>query len=283
MEVNLRTLKQFLEILRYSFDVNTDLKEFIDNISYGNVRQAIEFLTVFIGSGHIDTHKILSKDSVHLDNGVHKRYTIALHEFIRAIIFKENQYFNPVATEVINLFDIVSHDGKEHFIKIILLDYFLRYHSLAQSEGFHSTKKIVEYLQNFGYNFSQINFALTRLNAKKLVESDAREELQEDTALPEFFRVTTTGAYHVRRLLDMFVYTDSVIVDTPILDDTFREKIKDVFSIEERIERAEIFLDYLDKKWNEAGIKVTGFNWSDHSILIRKDMKDIHSRTQRNF
>jgi hypothetical protein len=282
LKVNLDTLTQFLEILKYSFDTNTDLKEFIDNITYGNIRQAIEFLSTFIGSGHIDTHKIILKDTENQNGKGTKRYNVALHEFIRAIIFKDNHYFNPSSTEVSNLFDISSPDAKEHFQQILLLDYFLRYHTLSQSEGFHSTKKIVEYMQNFGYNIFQIEFALKKLANKKMIENETREELEDDSTLPEYFRVTSTGAYHIRRLLDMFVYLDAILVDTPILDDEYRDKIKDVSSIEDRIERGKLFVDYLDKKWDQSGIKISGFDWKEHSEAIKKDVEKIHLRQKRD-
>ena len=58
--MNVPSLKSFLEVLVSSFRNNSDLIEFIDNVCGGNVRLALEFIKVFIGSGHVDTHKIIA-------------------------------------------------------------------------------------------------------------------------------------------------------------------------------------------------------------------------------
>ena len=60
--VNLQALEKYLNVLIYSFDKNKDLIEFIDNVCSGNIRSALEFVTIFIGSGHVDTQKILDID-----------------------------------------------------------------------------------------------------------------------------------------------------------------------------------------------------------------------------
>jgi hypothetical protein len=59
--------------------------------------------------------------------------------------------------------------------------------------------------------------------------------------LPLAIRITTTGAYHLNNLPNLFVYIDAIIVDTPIFDNQVRGEIQDVESIEARIKRAKNF------------------------------------------
>ncbi len=50
-------LHQYLKVLLNSFQTNTELIEFVDNVCGGNVRLALDFVKVFIGSGHVDIKK----------------------------------------------------------------------------------------------------------------------------------------------------------------------------------------------------------------------------------
>ena len=72
-----RTLDLYLDALLQSFAKNQDLVELVDNLSNGNIRRAFDFLKAFIGSGHVDTEKILRamREDGH--------YLVAVHEFLR--------------------------------------------------------------------------------------------------------------------------------------------------------------------------------------------------------
>jgi hypothetical protein len=65
----------------------------------------------------------------------------------------------------------------------------------------------------------------------------------------------------------MFAYADAVVVDTPIVDDSYRNRITNVFALDERLRRVEVFRLYLDRHWRnlrEAAPDLT-FNWGQHS------------------
>ncbi|MCA1652179.1 MAG: hypothetical protein LC753_18580 [Acidobacteria bacterium] len=88
------TLGVYLDILARSFDQRPELVEFVENLSGGNVREALGFLNTFVGSGHVNTRKILEIEAEQGD------YLIPLHEFVRAIIFGDHQHFDPEASPV---------------------------------------------------------------------------------------------------------------------------------------------------------------------------------------
>lgn len=273
--VKLEKLTQFLEILVVSFQVNRDLYEFVDNICYGNIRRAIEYLTTFIGSGHIDTKKILEYDSESLPQG--KRYIVSLHEFIRAIIFKEHQYFYPDSTEIFNLLDVYS-EAREHFLLPILLDYLLRNSTTHRNDGFINSQIIVEFLQDEGFAFSQIEYAILRTIYKGLIETEARRSGKEGEKLPMAIRITSIGAYHLQKLLGTFVYIDAIVVDVPIFIEDKRDEIKDGFSITDRLKRALVFCSYLDIIWYSCHFRKTGLAWNDISHKIRQNVEAIQHR-----
>ena len=113
--VDSESLTAFLEMLADNFRSNRDLLALIDNIAGGNMRLALRFVTEFIGSGHVDTAKILE-----IYNRGHS-YRIPLHEFLRALLFSDGVYYDAEASPIANLFTITQADGREHFLLPLLL------------------------------------------------------------------------------------------------------------------------------------------------------------------
>ncbi len=257
------TLAQYLKVLIHSFRYNRELAEFVDNLSGGNVRVALEFLGTFIGSGHVDTEKIL---------GIASRtggYTIALHEFMRAVIYGDYEHYSPTASPVPNLFDISAPDGREHFLLPALLQFIESTGPASGPELFVRVQGAYAFAQGFGFQPSQIQFALDRADRKGLLEfSPLLVRGHPDARC----RITTVGAYCYKRLISSMAYVDAVIVDTPIVDATVKDKILDVTHISERLARAEVFRGYLNDQWARMDRKGFGFDWAASSELLAADM-----------
>ena len=83
----------------------------------------------------------------------------------------------------------------------------------------------------------------------------------------------------MKRLVMFFTYLDTIIVDTPILLDTFRAQIRNVFSIRERLERAEIFRLYLDTQWEHAGLPTSAFDWPTASNSLSNEIVEVQAWT----
>ncbi|MGD0007111.1 MAG: hypothetical protein ABSE93_00995 [Terriglobia bacterium] len=123
-----QTLERYVGVLLNSFETNRDLVTFIDNLSGGNVRTALDFINAFVGSGHVDAYKILSIE----DTG---SYIVPVHEFLRAVIFGDHEHYDPAASPLANLFDITQPDGREHFLLANILSYIERVGSVGSAEG----------------------------------------------------------------------------------------------------------------------------------------------------
>src|SRR5690606_30438321 len=100
VRVNLQNLTALLLILRSSLERNDKLIEAIDNLSVGNVRRALDFVRLFLGSAHVDTGKILR---IFAEQG---SYNIPTHEFMRALAFGECTHYHPDRSVFANLFDL---------------------------------------------------------------------------------------------------------------------------------------------------------------------------------
>ena len=265
-------LAAIIKAFRDSIAYSGNLMEAIDNISAGNVRQALDLVKSFFGSGHVDTQKIIR---VRIESG---SYFVPIHEFLRAVIYGDNQHFDPSRSPVTNLFDISINDPKEHFLLPLALGSVISQSGKARTEGYVDVKDIFGILQNYGYTPQQIDFALLRGLDRKLIESGKAEDRTTLTAVPPSIRVTTSGAYHYQRLINMFIYADSVVVDTPILDKEFRNKINDVSDISDRLNRADHFRTYLDTQWMLSGICCEVFDWKVISNNIYQDIRQIQGR-----
>lgn len=261
----------FLSVLATSFEKNDELKICVDNLSGGNVRQALTMLTKFIGSGHVNTTKII--DAIKISGA----YLVAIHEFLRAVIFGDHEFFDPKSdTPVANLFDISSYDGREHFLLPILLAHIDRLGSTGFNQGFVEVRDIYSYLQNLGFKPSQIRFAIMRGKIKGLLETSPRETPLEDAT---HFRITTIGAYSYIRLIEMFSYLDAMLVDTPIVDNTI-QKLFAARKIEDRLNQVEIFCEYLTQQWDQWHKGRLTYDWSRTRQTLLENIEKIRKKIE---
>jgi len=276
ISVRLGGLEQYVKILINSFERNKDLIRFVENISRGNIRLALQLITTFIGSGHVNTRKILELD----EKGGSVGYVVPLHEFFRAIVFEDNENYDPSSSHIVNIFDVSMADKKEHFILPLLIDFLLKEGSKAGHEGFVKINSIYDYLQNLGYVPAQIDLAISRALDKGLIESEGRKTLLNAETVPQILRATTVGSYHVNELVCFFPYFDAIVVDTPILDSDKRESISNVQRIEDRLVRARDFKDYLDLCWEALQGPSVKYSWPDLSVELTRHIISIEERVK---
>lgn len=268
-------LRDYVQVLIISLKKNAQLCECLDNVSRGNVRSALDLLTAFVGSGHVDSRKILRifRTSGH--------YVVALHEFLRAIIYGSYEHYDPKSSPVMNVFDIASQNPKEHFLVPIILNLLDRQSQLASVErGFVRANVIFAHCQALGFTDDEVEAALIRsVSGGQLEASDSGSNSQ---AVDESYRITQSGAYLVRRLLRMFVYYDAVVVDTPILSDEVRPRLTEARIISDRLDRAADFIEYLDSQFEHFGNLDTGFSWKSVAADVEQDMSKIWERLERS-
>lgn len=269
------TLADYLNILAYSFQENRYLIEFLDNVCGGNIRLALEFVKTFIGSGHVDTEKILN---IFRKTG---KYMVPLHEFLRAVIYVDHEYYSPQASVILNIFDISMPDAKEHFLTPILLAQVERWAQKSTLDGFVHISNIYEYLQTLGYHPNQVSWAIQRLLYRSLLETATKQNKLKDQLAEQysngtsFYRITTVGVYYVKRLVTQFNYFDAVVVDTPILDYGVRNQIAPEYSIQDRLERTKIFAAYLDSQWLQLPEYDLSFNWPAMRTRLNRDIEYV--------
>lgn len=137
-------------------------------------------------------------------------YSIALHEFLRAIIYGDTEYYDPTASPIANLFDVSQPDGREHFLLAVLIAHIASAGDRIGTEGFVASDEAYSLAQRAGFNADQIAWAIDRGVRKGLLE---RSPIAGDGSGREHLRVTSAGVYTGTVLVKMFVYADAVVVD----------------------------------------------------------------------
>lgn len=269
IRVKTGNLRDYLLVLLHSFTKSKLLIEFLDNMCGGNIRLALDFVRGFIGSGHVDTEKILK---IYRETG---SYTVPLHEFLRAVTFGDHEHYSPGASEILNLFDMSAPDGREHFLAPILLAQLGRWAQHSTTDGFVDTSAIYAYLQGLGFNPYQIDWALRRLLRQNLIELPTKLRESGEHRGVAYYRATSVGLYYVKRLVTKFAYLDAMIVDTPIVDPKVRVRIRDVNSLTDRLERARTFCSYLDDQWATVSQQELAFEWPAVRGALDKDVNYI--------
>lgn len=205
------------------------------------------------------------------------RGPLPLHEFLRAIIYSDHEHFDPDASSIVNVFDISSVDGREHFLLLIILAQLDRWSETVGNEGYIAEAALIEFCQSLGFQTSQIEFALRRALARKLVEIHTKVTETEDKT-SQFWRLTSVGGYYHRKLVARFEYIDAMIVDTPITDQGIKGKVSDVSRIEDRLTRSRIFLSCLKEQWNMILGQGAAFDFMPVHEAVLEQIRKIQDR-----
>ncbi len=209
-------------------------------------------------------------------------YVVPLHEFLRAVIYGDNEFYNPGRSLIGNLFDITALDPKEHFLQPSLLSFVHGTGTAEDKEGFIEGPRIYDRFQSAGFTPEQIDAAIIRAHNKKLIDTAARMAPLAGGSNPRAIRVTSIGAYHVGKLARQFAYMDAVVTDTPITDETAYHSILNCEGIKERLERARTFLGYLDVCWKQFPQEAAAtFDWNECSNEAQKEIRRIQTRLDR--
>lgn len=276
--IQLNKLTDFLNVFLNSFTQSNELMDFIVNISGGNIRWALDYVRNFFGSGHIDTKKILD---IYDETG---EYHIPLHEFLKTVMYKNNEFYNSEEFPIANIFDVTSENPREHFLTILII-YYLRTTTKNKTEGgYLNSNYLISLLQDEGFTPKLIETHIKRALKRKLIESSNKRIPEFMNETPIQLRETSIGIYHIINLVQNFTYMDGISYDTAIFDSTKFENMKNYglfnLNIMERLKRTILFKEYLDQVWNNSNFK-TSYAWLTYSENLKVAMIRIRNKQMR--
>jgi GTPase SAR1 family protein len=265
VSLHLESLAILIKVLRESFLQNDDLLEFLVNVSSGNIRLAVELVSRFFGNPNVQSEKIVR---IVDEDG---RYLIPVHEFAKTALLGDYAHFQENSSVASNVFDIAYHDPREHFLSLLILGYMTWDVVVSGgSDGFVRRPLIVDEMQGCSYTADQIDIHLVRLTRKKLLETSERRTLEtgaeiEESGMPESFRVTSLGAYILKKWAGEFSFLEAMAFDTPIFDAEVRSELAksvNANGLSARYKRGFAFREYLSSIWQPDSARAY-FNWDD--------------------
>jgi len=267
-----QNLSDYLEALAKTFEKKRFLNSFLENMCGGNIRLALDFVRSFVGSGHTDTEKILR---IYRKQGF---YNVPLHGFLHSVIYGEYQYYSPNTSEILNLFDISSPDGKEHFLAPILLSQLQFLAEKSRLEGYVDYADLYYHLQSYGFTPHQVDWSLNRLLLRNLINTPTRTIEDDDYPESAYYRITNIGIYYIQELVKQFTYIDAMVVDTPLINDNTLQNTIYADTTTDRLDRVNLFLEYLDSQWQLLEGHQFPFNWPSTRAIIKNSLKNIRTR-----
>lgn len=268
-------LELFLKVLDRNLSHNTALTALLDNLAGGNMRRALEFVTQFIGSGHIDTAKIIE-----VERRTPGEYFIPLHEFLRSLLHGDGEYYDAQTSPIANLYSLDRPTSACHFLAPIALHHIRARGESKDSSGYIELADLYRYLQSQGYAIDAVDFTLRQLSRHKLIEAPLEDF---DPAKSDRLRITTIGGYTLTSLPRLFTYNDAVIVDTPVLDAEVRSSLFDPRSLTERLSRVAAFRRYLDQCWAGSELNSDGWEWPTVSAALESDLSFVARKARVEY
>jgi GTPase SAR1 family protein len=271
VELSSSSLCDYMEMLKEAIEKGGEIVEMIDNMCAGNVRAALAFLTSFVGSGHVDSKKILKV----IERG--ETYHLPFHEFFRAVILGDGEHYNPANSPFINIFDISTDSPGEHFLLPALISFVERQGQIGGSEGYVEKDQVYAAMSEAGFHPNQVRSALARATDKGLMTTPVRLRGDSTSRL----RISPAGAYMIKKIAGLFAYIDVVVVDVPITAIDDRIRIRDARTLEDRIDRAELFLNYLNKCWIKSASRLGRiYDWAPHAETCKADIARVKAMRQ---
>jgi|GEM_PF-413507 len=249
----------FLKVLIRAIRSDNDIRRFLNNITGGNTRLIIELISSFCGSPNVDARKIVNIEE---EKG---NYVIPMHEFTKHALLGEYSYYNQISSVVAcNLFDVMSPDPREHFLKSAIVAYLTAPHGIRKNDGFLSGKEIFAEMTAIGFGEDQISMALKTLSERRLIETPFSyyreiDKVDEKESIELDYRATSIGIYHIQHWAGQFGYLDAMSIDTPVMDDDARRDIFSMaqsFQIADRFQKTDKFRSYLLDQWNNSNITI---------------------------
>jgi len=266
----LPSVSKFFDSCEFSATKRNSIIPMLEDVSNGNIRRLLDFVKKIICSGHLDTKKIV--DIIDRQGF----YTIPDFEGIKALIFGDYMQYDPSISPFINLFDIQSSDVTEHFIRIATLNYLSKFSSNSSTSGYVKKSELVNYLSSLDFTYVLIDETIKCLMENQCIRNQVENNFELKDI--ERLKLTTLGKYHLFSVVRQFQYVDSVIIDTPIVDEEVKKDISLESDIHTRLARTEIFVRYLDSC--ALTLKDTEIQnlWKEISIAIGENINDIKNK-----
>lgn len=248
-KLQIEDLGLFFKIVQKSV-LNEHNSKLLEYLSDRNPRRGITLIQNFLTSGHIQANKAINN----YING-DSQFTFPYHEIFKGSILGQWKYFKEERSEGYNVFDSSLGSKKLQLIRLYVLKFL---HNRAKI-GLSDVEKteLIALVSNFGGSDDTAQKILNSLSENALIHSNDLH-LEKPS-----YNITLCGGYYISNLNKLFVYNETIIYDTNILDPVIFDRLCNLtLQIETnrdiadrmamRKTRMEIFYEYLEQIENEV-------------------------------
>lgn len=224
--INASHLERYLRVCHQAFFNDDEITIFFECLSNGIVRKGLKAFLEFLRSGHTHVNEYLKAFVAK------ETYVLLFHHVFKSIACGQYRHYASKRSLIPNVFQPV-HDANRNYIgyftRLYLL-YWLDQQKNRQTpagDGFVAIPEVNSFLLQLGAPFT-VQKDLLKLSVKTdLIEPDIRIESDYDDW--HYLRITAFGLYMLKSLCGRFCYIETVMLETPLLDDKIRDCLARVY------------------------------------------------------
>ncbi|MED1947088.1 MULTISPECIES: hypothetical protein [Brevibacillus] len=278
-------------------------KGIIENLSSGNMRQALELFRDLVTSGHTDVSRFVNNMVLQERPKLYRP-----DEVLKSLALTDYVIYNSEKSKIINLFTINKDGFFSHFVTIrilqVLRDLYHQSFGHDLGEGYVPISRLLQDLSPYVKDESALRLCIIPLLRYFLIDSDIgsrRPDENEQNYYDEvkLLRITPAGIYYLDEIMYSFEYLELVLHDTPICnEEKFSELSYTLNSLrtnhlersdywKTRIKAVELFVSYLGEQEDndQAYLEQVGLQtrWGKIVPRIRSEIsKKIEEIKARN-
>ena len=286
-------LKIFDRLVQTLLGHDENYINFIESTSARDTRRALDTIAAFMISGHTNIDTILKDER----RTRPKRFPIPFHEFLNAIILRDNESFTESYCDALNIFNVTGSSDASNFNRVAVLGRILHAKNSKTEigNGYVLVEEVINDCHSVGILPVTTVSILTTLNSRRLIETETT--IKDDITSSKYVRATVSGYYYINELSKLFGYLDLIIYETPISSNNYFVKLKKLYGemnainsnkpgarlkrVEKRLELTTAFIDYLYSEFQKCTFRNKKDLFSADSINLMSDIKKAFSEEKK--
>lgn len=246
-------------------DSDGKIIKFLEHISPGEIRRALDQLARFFYSGHTNMDALLNAAR----NG--RKLTVGFHEFLTSIILGDREYYSEANSDIVNLFYVDGRSDASNLNRIAILSRITkdRQQNTEFGQGFVPISEVVADCESVGISPDTVRSLLALFNSRRLLETET--QIRENIEISGYVRTTAAADYYMSSLVHEAAYIDNILSDTAMANCSHYDKLYQLSAqiakltssdrqtrlkrLECRLERGRIFVNYLVSEYGNSSLK----------------------------
>jgi len=246
--IDVEVVDTFLSIMDSNFkEKGSHLSNFITACSHGNIRLALELFRGFVVSGYTNVREMTNE----------RRWTLQIHQVIKPFMIPSRFFYSENISRIPNIFQIRSKSHGSHFTALRILASLLQGHDRHSPPFVPVATLSMPFIEAFAMK-EDFQSNMDMLLKHNLIEANNR--LDMFTNAVDSVKITTYGVFMLSALSHDFTYLELTAEDSAIADMSTSNQLAELSNdeyrfftshdtmarVEVRLERAEVFVRYLE-------------------------------------